>query len=170
MTPQTAIAPAGVELLLALEELRTLKARYWRYVDTKRWDAFGTLFAPDATFTDHSAGFSCDGRDGIVSGISGVLDDIRTMHQGQQSELEILGPDEARGIWAMQDYLVFPPGAPHPTNPQPVQSLRGWGHYVERYVRVDGAWRFRTIDLYRLRLETTTVSNTDYPPDFTLGG
>lgn len=170
MTPQTAVAPAGIDLLLALEELRTLKARYWRYVDTKRWEAFGALFAPDATFTDHSAGFSCEGRDGIVSGISGVLDEITTMHQGQQSELEVLGPDDARGIWAMQDYLVFPDGVPHPTNPQPVQSLRGWGHYVERYVRIDGAWRFRSIDLHRLRLETTTVAHTPYPPDFTLDG
>jgi hypothetical protein len=35
------------------EEIRVLRAQYWRFVDTKQWPAFGRLFAADATFTDH---------------------------------------------------------------------------------------------------------------------
>ena len=34
--------------LEALEAIRRLKARYFRYVDTKQWDRFGELFCEDA--------------------------------------------------------------------------------------------------------------------------
>lgn len=158
----------ALQQLLVREELRTLKARYWRYVDTKRWDAFGALFAPDATFVDHSAAFRCHGQAEIQAKISSVLGDVTTIHSGQLSELELLGDDEARGIWAMQDYLIFPPGTDHPTNPQPTSTLRGWGHYVEHYVRRDGRWLFRSVDLYRLRVEHAGAAKTAYPPDFTV--
>jgi hypothetical protein len=155
-----------LERLLALEEIRTLKARYWRYVDTKQWQAFAELFTFDATFTDHSADFACSGREGIVADISGSLAAVTSFHSGLQSELEITSPDSARGIWAMQDYLIYPPGARHATSPLPVASVRGYGHYVEEYLRVGGRWLFQKIELYRIRLETTVTSQTGYPPEF----
>lgn len=37
-----------LEELLAIEEIRKLKARYFRALDAKDWDAFAGVFAPDA--------------------------------------------------------------------------------------------------------------------------
>jgi hypothetical protein len=152
------------ERLEAIEEIRRLKAQYWRFVDTKQWSSFGELFAPDATFTDHSAAFHCDGAAEIESKIAAALpDDVVTVHHGHQSEIEIDDELHARGIWAMEDYLIFPPGSVHPTNPSPTSTIRGYGHYVESYVKLDGKWRFQKSELFRLRIEIVGNASTSYP-------
>jgi hypothetical protein len=152
-----------VARLVAIEGIRNLKSRYWRFVDTKQWDAFGALFAPDATFLDHSANFGCDGAEEIQAKIEAVLQPALTVHQGHQSEIEILDETHAQGIWMLEDYLIFPPGEVTPENPYAGSTVRGWGHYVEDYVKLDGAWRFQRVDLYRLRLEVESPFATDYP-------
>ena len=38
----------AAEQLLAIEEIKQLKARYFRCMDTKDWDGFGQVFAPNA--------------------------------------------------------------------------------------------------------------------------
>ncbi len=153
----------GVERLLAIEEIKVLKAKYWRFVDTKRWTDFGALFAPDARFFDHAAQFGCDGAEEIESKISAVLEPALSVHQGHQAEITILDGTNARGIWAMEDYLIFPPGEVTPQNPYAGATVRGWGHYVEEYVKHDGAWRFQNVELYRLRLEVESPVATEYP-------
>ena len=83
----------AIERLEAIEEIRRLKARYWRFVDTKQWERFGELWAPDATFTDHSAAFHCDGAQEVRDKIAAALpDDVVTVHHGHQSEIEIDEP------------------------------------------------------------------------------
>ena len=57
----------AVERLEAIEEIKQLKARYFRCMDTKDWDGFTTVFAPDARM-DVSGELSGDGSDG--SGIT----------------------------------------------------------------------------------------------------
>jgi len=152
-----------LERLLALEELRTLRGRYWRYVDTKRWTEFGELYAPDGSFSDKVSDFFCETREGIVAAVSGALEGVTSIHHGQQSELEVLSADRARGIWSMSDILLYPP-----ESDSPYSILRGWGHYVDEYVKIDGRWLFQRVDLYRLRVETVTESKTEYPPDWTV--
>jgi len=47
-----------IEKLLAIEEIKNLKARYFRCVDTKDWHGFKAVFAPDGRldFADDVAG------------------------------------------------------------------------------------------------------------------
>jgi hypothetical protein len=160
-----ALDPVGQ--LIAIEAIRNLKAQYWRFVDTKQWVAFGRLFAPDATFTDHSGGpFHCEGAAEIESKIMAVLHDAVSVHHGHQSEIEIEDGSHARAIWVMEDYLIFPPGTSHATNPFPDAVVHGYGHYVEEYVKIDGDWRFQKVDLYRLRVEILSPMSTPYPAEF----
>lgn len=153
-----------VDRLMAIEEIRRLKAQYWRFVDTKRWEDFGRLFAPDAHFLDIAAQFGAEGAAAIQAKISSALQNTVSIHMGHQSEIEIDDDEHARGIWTLEDYLVFPPGEATPGDPYAGATVRGWGHYVEAYVKLDSAWRFQTIDLYRLRVEVQTTQSTAYPP------
>src|SRR3546814_6402828 len=41
--------------LLAINEIKSLKARYFRFVDTKDWVGLATLFTPDATMLDRKS-------------------------------------------------------------------------------------------------------------------
>ncbi|WP_326643029.1 nuclear transport factor 2 family protein [Nonomuraea fuscirosea] len=47
----------------------------------------------------------------------------------------------------MQDSIAFP------ANGEAPQGMRGYGHYHERYRRVDGRWRIQTMTLTRLRID-----------------
>jgi hypothetical protein len=158
--PTTVDAPTR---LAAIEDIRILRARYWRFVDTKDWAGFRQLFTDAATFSDHSADFHCVGGDDIAGKISAVLQPVFSVHHGHQAEILVHDAEHASGIWAMDDYLIFPPGVPHPTSPTPTETIRGYGHYYDEYVKVDGGWRFAKVDLYRLRLEVAGHSSTPYP-------
>jgi hypothetical protein len=88
-------------------------------------------------------------RDAIRQAISTVLDGVRTVHHGHMPEIEITGPDAARGVWAMFDYVEFPT-----SDDGKRTGLRGYGHYMEEYVREDGEWRISHLHLSRLRIDT----------------
>ena len=77
------------------------------------------------------------------------LDGVRTVHQVHSPEIEVAG-DEARAIWAMQDRLVWPDG----------RTLTGFGHYHERYRRVDGTWRIAEGRLTRLLRQVKKMEKT----------
>lgn len=129
-----------------IEAIKQLKARYFRCMDTKDWEAFASVFTADATLDagEDDARGMLRGRDAIVRRVSGVLRDAVTVHHGHMPEIELLGPDRARGVWAMYDYVELPQ-----------LVLHGWGHYHEEYAKQDGIWRIRSLRLTRLRRDVT---------------
>ena len=133
----------ALQRLLDVEEIQQLKARYFRCMDTKDWDGFGTVLTADAVMD--ADGYVGEGRDEIVAFLRRVLDGVVTTHHGHTPEITITGPDTATGVWAMFDYLTFP-GDPPP-------GFRGYGHYHEEYVREPGGWRIRRVKLTRLRVD-----------------
>jgi hypothetical protein len=138
---------ALVQRLTDIHEIKELKARYFRSLDQKRWDDFGAVFARDAQLDVPEGRMHVEGREAIVAAVSGSLVGARTVHHGHMPEIEITGPDTARGIWAMFDFVEFegPEGEP--------VGIKGFGHYTEEYVREDGAWRIATLALSRLRVD-----------------
>jgi uncharacterized protein (TIGR02246 family) len=134
--------------LVELEALRQLKARYFRCMDQKNWDAWGALFTEDATLdtSQDAPDTRVTGRDAIVAMVSAAVHQAVTVHHGHMSELRLTGPDRAEGIWAMEDYLEFP-GDP------PALVVHGRGHYEETYRKeADGVWRIASLKLTRLWL------------------
>lgn len=122
-----------------------LKARYCRLLDTKDWAGFADLFTDDFLLdTTGSGGPRVEGRDAAVATVRAAIESARTVHQVYSPEVEVEG-DAARGVWAMQDRLVWPDG----------RTLVGWGHYHERYRRENGRWRIAEGRLTRLLLEMT---------------
>jgi hypothetical protein len=138
----------GVQRLLDIEAIKQLKARYFRLMDTKQWDEWGQVFATDCVMDVPEAGMVNNGREEIVRTVSGLLEGARTCHHGHMPEIEITGPDTARGIWAMFDYVEW-----SASESGDRVGLQGFGHYLEEYVREEGHWRIGRTRLERLRID-----------------
>jgi len=143
-----------VERLMATEEIKQLKARYFRCMDTKDWAGFEQVFAADAVMDMSSEMRDQTTRGGITRGAAQIAAMVRTVvgpvvtvHHGHMPEIEITSPTTARGVWAMEDKLRWPEGSP-------VRTIHGYGHYHETYERTDDGWRIKTITLTRLRVDT----------------
>ncbi len=142
----------SLEQLVAIEDIRGVKARYCRMLDTKDWDGFAALFTEDVVMD-----VSQDTGNPPIVGIPAVLDQVKfavttaaTSHQVHTPEIALTGPDTAEGVWAMQDRVVWQPG----TSPlQGVASITGYGQYHERYRRESGDWKIAALTLTRFHVD-----------------
>jgi hypothetical protein len=141
--------------LLAIKAIERTKARYCRFMDTKRWEEWGMLFTENASLdvsedvTPEMGPQIVHGRAAIVAQVRGVVDTARTTHQVHSPEISLISPIAATGIWAMQDVVTWPEGVARPI--PAVHSLTGFGHYHETYSLVAGEWRIASLRLTRLQ-------------------
>jgi hypothetical protein len=151
---KTGVSP--LDRLIAIEEIKTLKARYFRCVDAKLWDELlKTVLMPDlkCEFPDEKSKLDSpvwNSAKMFVDSASKVMTGAVTIHHGHTPEIEILSPTTARGIWCFQDSLHWPKGGPYPAG---VHNLLGWGHYHETYTKTKDGWRIATLKITRLKLE-----------------
>lgn len=139
-----------IEKLVAIEEIKQVRARFARTMDTKDWRSMEATLTPDCIFDFTQEA----GTDELVAGAEDIVAEIRrnlvyatSVHHAHMPEIEITSPTTAKGIWAMQDLLRFPGN--------PTVSLVGFGHYHETYERDAGGWRIKTFKLTRLRVDVT---------------
>lgn len=128
-----------------IEEIKQLKTRCCRFIDTKDWDGYGELLAEDFRLT--SDGGVHEGREQVLAYVSTSLASATTVHQVHPPEITITGPDRASAIWPMNDYVEIPVDGSS-------FVLRGYGHYHEEYVRTEEGWRVKSSTLSRLRVDT----------------
>ena len=136
--------------LLAIEAIKRLKARYFRYFDTKNWERWIDVFTDDVTL-EFGVQVCADGADPTAAKLKGkkaILDYVvayntkeQTVHHGHTPEIEILTDTEARGVWAMEDIVDHAD-----------YTIHGFGHYHETYHKVEGEWRIASVRLTRLRI------------------
>lgn len=138
-----------IEALIAIEDIKRLKARYFRLVDTKQWAELRTLFTDDAKLSFPENAIVDMMPDEWVGLLDAHLNSCVSIHHGHTPEIKVTAPDRASGIWAMEDELFFTPG----TGFGDANHIRGAGHYHETYVKQDGQWRFSSIRLSRIRLD-----------------
>jgi uncharacterized protein (TIGR02246 family) len=129
-----------------IEAIKSLKARYFRTMDTKDWAGMRALFTDDVVVvTSESGGNVITGADEFMSFLEPALAGAITVHHGHMPEIKLTSPTTAEGIWAMQDLIRFPNGG----------DLVGFGHYHETYVKLGDSWRISSSTLTRLRLDFT---------------
>lgn len=147
--------------LIAIEEIKQLKHRYFRAVDTKDWALIDSVFHDDfigdfrGAATDPETGFNPapDATSEVLYGRAAAVASFReagahftSVHHGHNPEITITGPDTATGIWALFDTLRFPAGE--------MAEFQAYGHYHETYEKVDGVWKIKTSRLTRLRVDS----------------
>jgi hypothetical protein len=135
--------------LTAIEEIKQLKARYFRLMDTKRWEELLEVFSKDAVLGAPEDEIHQEGRQNIVDFLRRRNGPSRSVHHGCMPEIEIVDEVTARGIWAMFDHVERPEG----DRGRWIQQ--GYGHYLEEYTKADGQWRIRHLRLIRLKVSHT---------------
>jgi SnoaL-like domain len=145
--------PAMRDDLKTVEEIKALKARYFRCMDTKDWDGFADQFTSDAALDVSGEMRASANDDGLLRGrseitafVRGAIDPVTTVHHGHMPEIEIVSPTQATGVWAMEDMLRWPEGSP-------IRAMHGYGHYHETYEKSDGRWRIASLKLTRLQVD-----------------
>ena len=126
--------PRTLEDLLDIHAIHQLKHRYLRCLDQKAWEELESCFTEDATASYGGGAIELEGRDAILRfltdsmGSTGML----TSHRGSQPEIELTGPGEATGIWALEDVVIHQDFG---------VTIHGASFYSDRYVKAGDRWR-----------------------------
>jgi ketosteroid isomerase-like protein len=121
----------AIETRLAL---RDLVSRYAKAVDTRSLDDLSALFAPDARFGADNGSFDAEGKAAIMADFQrqfmGMGPSFHAVHD-QIIDLDPANPDRASGITTCHAEVL-----------RDDTMWLGAVRYTDRYVRVDGRWRF----------------------------
>jgi len=142
--------------LLAIEAIKAVKSRYFHGLDHKDWDLWRLeVWAPDGELLvpEHRPE-PYRGVEEIIGWVRESVGDQVSVHHGHMPDIVIESDTTARATWAMEDRL-------YRTREFPLADgstyLHGFGHYRERYVRLDRGWRLASSQLTRLRVEMRKV-------------
>lgn len=133
-----------LQQLSDFEDIRTLKHRYFRGIDTADLNLLSGLFSEDLV-VDYRGGtyrVSLEGRDNMVEFLansfhSGAL----AMHHGHMPEITLTGDDTAEGIWYLEDIFINLESRTHTV---------GSAIYRDQYRREDGAWKISRTEYDRV--------------------
>ncbi|MBF6338282.1 nuclear transport factor 2 family protein [Nocardia abscessus] len=157
-------APSGVfsaaDSAAEIEAIKQLKTSYFRNIDAKEWTALRELLAPDVVVdTTGSGGPVLVGRDPFIAFLKVTIGGADTHHQGFDPEIELTSATTAEVVWRMEDVLLF----------GDTLGVHGYGHYQDRYSKVNGQWVIKYSKLTRTRLDLIrpdgTVIEADVPLD-----
>lgn len=145
-----------LQKLEAIEEIKQLRARYWRIYDNHIMGEIGELFAEDAWFDSGEAMF--DPVDGYMNNVQpapvahsreeivkylekSMSSGVQSAHMGHTAEVEILSETTAKAIHPFNDRLR-----------KPGFAFTGYGYYYDTYEKIDGQWKIKTSTIKRLRV------------------
>jgi hypothetical protein len=122
-----------VARLTASAEILRLKYRYLDACDRKQPEVVASCFAAGPVEIDYGHIGQFDNREDFVAVFValGCHEHIVDMHHAQNPDIELTGPDSARGHIGLQF---------HSLNTRDKTALRLAGHYRDSYRRIDGQW------------------------------
>ena len=129
--------------LEAIELIKQLKARYFRFLDTRNIEGLQSVFTADATarFKGPDYDFDLSGWPALEAFYRKSFSaDAFGMHNGHHPEIDVAG-DHATGVWYLQDMFVQ---LKHDI------TVMGSALYEDEYRREDGVWRIATTGYVRL--------------------
>ncbi|KAI0018953.1 hypothetical protein F4780DRAFT_748560 [Xylariomycetidae sp. FL0641] len=130
------------------------KAQYCRFADTNLWERWGEIALPDASykFVDRDIGgslvrvqgteYAWVSSESFVAHFRTAFQQLQTIHVVGPAEMEPLGPDEVRAVWA----VVYHAG---PRGDTGGHHETGGGYYHETWRRRDGDWFLADLTMVR---------------------
>ena len=91
-----------LQQLSDLEEIRQLKHRYFRCIDTGNEAELAEILAEDVTIDYRGGGYrvQVSGKADMINFIASSFNsDVVAMHHGHSPEIRFTGPDPATGTW-----------------------------------------------------------------------
>lgn len=143
----------ALDRLVAIEEIKVLKARYLRFLDLKRWDAFRSLITDDMKFyfENETTPRATAGDQFFDEFVRARMSHALSIHHALMPEIEIVDADSATRIWVVYDWV---------DDPKHRRAFEGYGHYEEKYRRDSaGQWQVSEVRLTRLRVELRARSD-----------
>ncbi|MFD2499313.1 nuclear transport factor 2 family protein [Rhizorhabdus histidinilytica] len=133
-----------LQQLSDLEDIRTVKHRYFRGIDTADEPLLETLFADDVSVEYRGGGYKV-----ALTGKAEMLDFLMNsfnasavaMHHGHMPDIRLTGDDEAEGIWYLEDIFIS-------LDRRDVTT--GTAIYRDRYRRIDGTWKIARTEYDRI--------------------
>lgn len=139
--------------LLALEEIRSLRAEYSAHFDSHSVDALAALFTEDAVCEFGQYG-EWRGRETIRENYAKVIGAIKapfdTLHVATNPFIRVTGPTTAVGRWYLVDLLARQTPGVFESKGGHDDPLIYLGMYEDDYRKVDGRWRIAHVKLHFL--------------------
>ncbi|WP_374281821.1 nuclear transport factor 2 family protein [Novosphingobium sp.] len=126
-----------LQQLSDLEEIRQLKSRYFRCIDTGNSAELATCFADDIVVDYRGGGYRLvvKGKDDMVEFLaSSFHSDIVAMHHGHTPEITFVDADTAKGTWYLEDRFIDPVRG---------EDTYGTSLYYDTYVRTADGWKLK---------------------------
>jgi hypothetical protein len=121
------------EDLVEIELVKRLKYKYLRCLDQKLWTELEGCFTPDATARYGGGLYEFDGRDAIMEFLRTSMGatTMLTSHRCHHPEIDLIGPAEAVGTWALEDVVILTDLG---------LNVQGAAFYEDRYVKPGSEW------------------------------
>ena len=145
---------AGIEKLKALEEIKRLKAQRDRAADTKDWELYESLHAPDHVSENGDYGRWTSAAE-MIANVRKSMETLIVMHHSHTPEITFETPTFARCVWAMEGMSFWQQGeADH--------WFQAFGHYFETCEKRGGRWVYtsRSLKYYHTRRSPGAI----FPP------
>ena len=125
-----------VQRLKDIEELKELKGKYFRCLDSKLWAELETTLSPNIVTSYSDGKLVFHGPKEVAGYFAQSMPDTEvTLHQGHTPEFEFESDTVAYGHWYLQDNLIF-----GPENQYSGTQIQGSAFYTDKYEKVDGKW------------------------------
>ena len=144
----------GLAKLMALEEIKRLKAQRDRAADTKDWALYESLHAPDHVSENGDYGRWTSAAE-MIANTRKSMESLITLHHSHTPEIEFETPTFARCVWAMEGMSFWTQGDED-------HWFQAFGHYFETCEKRSERWVFtsRSLKYYHTRRSPGAI----FPP------
>lgn len=127
-----------------IEEIRMLKHRYFRGIDTANTELLDDMFTDDI-IVDYRGGYYRIRLTGRAAMLEFLANSFNTqtvaMHHGHMPEITLTGEDTAEGVWYLEDIFI---------NLTKKTHIIGSAIYKDQYSRIDGKWKIARTEYDRV--------------------
>jgi hypothetical protein len=133
-----------LQQLSDLEDIRTLKHRYFRCIDTANLAELDGLFTDDVRVDYRGGGYrvQLQGRTEFIEFLANSFNaEVLARHHGHMPEILLVGEHRAEGTWYLEDLFISLPRR---------DCTMGTALYRDHYQRVDGRWKIAQTEYDRV--------------------